>query len=320
VLNFQRASFRELLGYIWEHSEFYREYYSGYGIKEKDLHDLTVGDLPFLTKKILMENFDAAVTDRRIRKQELDAWAEGDPADVRYKGFIVNSTSGSTGDVGILIYDQTAANVMNSKMVGRLPAPENYSSGKTRCACFMKTAAALMPEAVFETRVLSLLDSGEDLVTRLNAFQPHRLTGYSSHLAQLAGFALQGRLRIRPQNILATGDPLTASMAEKIRAAWKAPLYEMYCASESIYLGVKADGEEMKMMDDLNIVEVLDDRNEEVPSGGQGRVVLTNLYNHALPVLRYELGDYVVRGSEGSETSFSTIRKIQGRVSDALPV
>ena len=43
-------------------------------------------------------------------------------------------------------------------------------------------------------------------------------------------------------------------------------------------------------MDDLNIVEVLDDRNAPVPAGGHGRVVLTNLYNYTLPVLRYELG------------------------------
>jgi phenylacetate-CoA ligase len=65
-------------------------------------------------------------------------------------------------------------------------------------------------------------------------------------------------------------------------------------------------------MDDLNIVEMLDDRNQPVPSGGSGRGVLTNLYNYTLPVLRYELGDYVVRGTEGNETSFSTIRKIRG--------
>jgi phenylacetate-coenzyme A ligase PaaK-like adenylate-forming protein len=141
----------------------------------------------------------------------------------------------------------------------------------------------------------------------------------ASHLANLADMALQGNLRIRPHSILATGDRLTESMERKIRAAWNAPLYDLYCASESIHLGVKSAGE-MRIMDDLNIVEVLDDRNAPVPAGGHGRVVLTNLYNYTLPVLRYELGDYVVRGSEGSETSFSTIRKIQGRSIDALPV
>ena len=185
---------------------------------------------------------------------------------------------------------------------------------------FLNTAAALMPKAVFETEVLSLLDSSEEVVSRLNAFQPHRLTGYSSHLANLADIALQGQLRIRPDNILATGDLLTQSMERKIRAAWNAPLYELYGASESNHLGVKAGSGEMRIMDDLNIVEVFDDRNQPAPSGAYGRVVLTNLYNYTLPVLRYELGDYVVRGTEGSETSFSTIRKIQGRINDALPV
>ncbi len=128
---------------------------------------------------------------------------------------------------------------MNGKMVGRLPTPENYPSGKTRCACFMNTAEALMPKALFETLVLSLLHSSEEVIGRLNAFQPQRLTGYSSHLANLVDLTLQGQWRIRPHNVLATGDLLTESIEQKIRTAWNAPLYDLYCASESIYLGVK---------------------------------------------------------------------------------
>ena len=279
MLQHQRASFHELLADVWTHSAFYREYYSGHGIREKDLADLAVGDLPFLSKKILMEHFDSAVTNPRVSKKQLQQWLQENPGQVRYKEFLVNCTSGSSGDIGIFIYDQTAVNVMNSKMVDRLPVPENYPAGKTRSACFMNTAAALMPKATFETVVLSLLDSSEEVVSRLNAFQPHRLTGYASHLANLADMALQGNLRIRPHSILATGDRLTESMERKIRAACNAPLYDLYCASESIHLGVKSAGE-MRIMDDLNIVEVLDDRNAPVPAGGHGRVVLTNLYNY----------------------------------------
>ena len=173
---------------------------------------------------------------------------------------------------------------MNGKMVDRLPAAENYPSGKSRSACFMNTAAVLMPKAVFETIVLSLLDSSEEVISRLNVFQPHRLTGYSSHLANLADMALAGAALYPTDNILATGDLLTESMERKIRAAWNAPLYELYCASEkSIHLGVKAGSGEMRIMDDLNIVEVLNDRNQPAPSGGHGRVVVTNLYNYTLP-------------------------------------
>ena len=74
MLQHQRTSFHELLAHVWTHSAFYREYYSRHGIREKDLLDLTVRDLPFVSKKILMDHFDSAVTDPRIRKKQLQQW------------------------------------------------------------------------------------------------------------------------------------------------------------------------------------------------------------------------------------------------------
>src|SRR5262249_42683065 len=108
--------------------------------------------------------------------------------------------------------------------------------------------------------------------------------------------------------------------ARTIKAAWDVPIHSSYSASESLYLGLQEASEpEMTLMDDLNIVEVLDAAQQPVAPGERGRVVLTNLYNHALPIIRYELSDYVVRG-RGQETSaFSTIRDIEGKSAAGLP-
>ena len=110
-------------------------------------------------------------------------------------------------------------------------------------------------------------------------------------------------------------------MERKIRAAWNAPLYVLYAASESKYIAIKmAEHDQMMVMDDLNIVEALDENDREVGAEQEGRVVLTNLYNYILPMLRYELGDYVVRGTELPDLPFTTLRDIRGRVNDALPI
>lgn len=39
------------------------------------------------------------------------------------------------------------------------------------------------------------------------------------------------------------------------------------------------------------LVELLDDRDQPVPSGEAGRVVLTTLQNFQNPMIRYEVGD-----------------------------
>jgi phenylacetate-CoA ligase len=118
----QRASFQKLLNYVWQHSSFYRDFYGSHGIKEKDLPEVTVRDLPFLTKQLLMENFDSAVTDSRLRKMELAQWIQDkpDPAQNFLDEFIVVHTSGSSGDVGIFVYDQKAWQIASYTVAAQL--------------------------------------------------------------------------------------------------------------------------------------------------------------------------------------------------------
>ena len=79
-------------------SAFYREYYTGHGLRFEGLAHIAVRDLPFVTKSTLMEHFDAAVTDRRLRKRELEQWFEGHP-DVRavfHPDFVSLMSSGTS--------------------------------------------------------------------------------------------------------------------------------------------------------------------------------------------------------------------------------
>jgi phenylacetate-CoA ligase len=327
----QHWSLQELLRHVWKHSPFYRDYYGSHGIQEKDLAQLTVADLPFLSKQSLMDNFDTAVTHPGLQKRELEQWVHDNPDPLQnFRGdFIVINSSGSSGYVGTFVYNQKAWRVVSSVMAGRLPVPENYPLGKTRAAFYLAThghfggvsGAVRVPKAIYETLILSLLDSRERVVEQLNRFQPHRLHGYSSSISMLAESAVRGELRIHPRSIFVGGDKLTAGMEESIRQAWRAPIYCLYSAAEAKYLAFKeTDQDEMTVMDDLAIMEVLNEGNRPVPPGGEGRVVLTNLYNYTLPILRYELGDYVVLGTAQHDSPYTTIRDIKGRVNDALPV
>lgn len=331
VLRHQQRSLRELLRHAWKNAPFYRDYYSSHGIKESELAELTVADLPFLSKQGLMQNFDSAVTDPRLQRKEVEQWVHDNPDPLQnFRGeFIIIHSSGSSGHVGTFVYDRKAWKVVNSIMAGRLPMPENYPLGKTRSAFYLAThghfggvsGAVRMPKAIYDTLILSLLDSRERVVEQLNGFQPHRLHGYSSSVSMLAELAVQGELRIHPKSLYVGGDHLTPSMEAIIREAWNAPIYSLYSAVESKFLAFKEAGQsEMTVMDDLVIVEVLDEQNRPVQPGEDGRVVLTNLYNYTLPILRYELGDYVVPGPVQRDSPYTTIRQIKGRVNEALPV
>jgi amino acid adenylation domain-containing protein len=331
IAQIQRRRFHELLHNVWIQSAFYREFYQDHGIQERDLPELSVTDLPFLTKSLLMAHFDGAVTDSRLRKTELELWLDRvrDARQMFEKDFIVMHSSGSSGTMGIFVYGRTDWQVMNSVMADRLPKPENEPYGRTRVGFYMAAhghfagiAAALhLPKAVYDTLIVSFLDPTDRVIEQLQSFHPHRLTGYSSSIAFLADQAIEGRLAIKPQSIFVNGDLLTTESKQKILQAWGAPITNLYGASESLPLAVqKSSDEEMTVMDDLNILEILDERNRSVEPGHEGRVVITNLYNYTLPILRYELGDYVTRGRTNASGA-SMIQAIRpGKANDALPI
>lgn len=329
LLPSQQRSFRTLLADIWQHSAWYREYYHSHGIRADHLANLTPSDLPFLTKQSLMEHFDKAVTDPRLRKRDLEHWLQDshDPAELFAREFIVISSSGSSGSVTLLVYARTAWQLMSATVAPHFPPPERYPSGRTKVAVYLAghghfagaTSAAHLPRAIFDVHLLSLLDPAEATAWALQDFQPDRITGYASAVTQLAEWTLEGRVSIRPKTVIVSGDPLTEGMVRTIHEAWGAAVWDLYATSESLYVALKAPGqEEMRVFDDLNIVEVLDEHDRPVPSGGSGRVVLTNLFNRVLPIIRYEMGEYAVRGTGGPD--FTTIRALQGRVYEALPV
>jgi phenylacetate-CoA ligase len=327
----QQGHLRELLQHAWTHSPFYRDFYGSHGIREKDLSEIAVTDLPFLSKQLLMENFDKVVADPRLKKEKLEQWIQEvhDPGQLYHDEFVVIHSSGYSGTLGIFVYDLRTWRAANTTVARHFPRPESTLEGKTRIASYFAshghfgavTSTARLPRSVYDVLMVSILDAPEHVAEQLNAFQPHRLSGYSSGVALLAELAINGDLNIHPQNVVVSADLLTPAMEQKIQDAWHAPLYNLYAASESLYLAIKVPTQqELVVMDALNILEILSDNNDPVLPGKVGRAVLTNLYNHLFPILRYELGDYMVRGEATSDSQTTTIRNIQGRANDALPV
>lgn len=330
VLLNQGRLFRKLLQSVWQKSAFYREYYTGHGIREHHLGELPAADLPVITKQVLMDNFDRAVTDTRLRKSVIERWLNDvrDPRRLFYDDLIVIHGSGSSGTVGTFVYSRVDWNAMNGVMAARLPRPENYPD-KTRVAYYCVShghtggvsTALQLGKAIYDVLIVSALDAPERVIDQLQRFQPHRLTGHSSGIAALAEWAAEGKLRIHPRRIFAIGDLMTPAMEQKIRGAWGAPILNHYGASESLFLAVKDDEDDvMAIMDDLNVLEIVDEDNQPVSPGETGRVVISNLYNYTLPVIRYELGDYVVKG-DALASGFGSIRSIRpGKSHELLPI
>src|SRR5207302_4331639 len=104
-----------------------------------------------------------------------------------------------------------------------------------------------------------------------------------------------------------------------IRDVWGADVYDLYASVESLYTAVRKPGRsEFQVFTELNVLEVVDASHRMVRPGERGRVLLTNLINRTLPLIRFDLHDEAVLGTAG--VGADTLDSIDGKTHVRLPI
>ena len=329
VLAYQEQQFRDLLRYVWNESPFYHGFYSDHGIREQDLADLTHQDLPILSKEILMESFDRISKNPVLRREPIEAWIHASTDSPIYeKQFLILHTSGTSGTMGIFAYDKHAWSRMRG-VTTRAGSVRINPFNRVRLAYYGAThgrfagvsSCSTLPRGLCNFRLCSILDPMSKTVKILNDLQPEHLFGYANGIQELAVAAIDGQLRIRPSHVTTSGEPLTDQALAAIKEAWGLEPTNAYGTTESLCLGIQTPGQEnITLMEDETIIEILDTDDRQAEPGESGRMVITSLYNRAIPVIRYDLRDLVTRGHRKADECFDNILRVEGRANDALPV
>jgi phenylacetate-CoA ligase len=172
---------------------------------------------------------------------------------------------------------------------------------------------------IVQVRQSTLDDAGEDaLIERLRRERFGGLLAYGSEL-----WALARRIEDRPDGagrgfglsvVLAYADDLAPGTKARIQAAFGAPVVDRYGNSENGILAWTPPGEDTFRLNRASFrFELLRlDADEPAPPGELARVVLTDLYNLATPLIRYDTGDLAIAGDLGPEGP-GTIRSLEGR-------
>lgn len=104
------------------------------------------------------------------------------------------------------------------------------------------------------------------------------------------------------------------------RATWNVRLCDLYSAEETGYIALQCpEHEHYHVQAESLIVEIINERGEPCHAGETGRVVVTPLHNFAMPLIRYEIGDYAVAGAPcPCGRGLPVIGRILGRVRNML--
>jgi phenylacetate-coenzyme A ligase PaaK-like adenylate-forming protein len=321
-----------LLARAVESSPFHRRRLGGIDPSRFELADLS--SLPVMTKAEMMESLDDVFTDRRLNRglvEQALAATTTQPVPIldRYTAL---ASGGVSGLRGVFVADSVArASFILSALrplMARLGARGNVPSGGLDVA-FVAAASAVhgtgsmpawgaggaLPLRVVPVPVTLPL---EEMVERLNALQPRLVYGYPSMLARLAAEQCAGRLHVRPTAVTTNSETLTPALRAAIAEGFGAPIVDGFGSSEGLMGMTAPDDDVLVFNSDLCIVELVDAENRPVPLGvPSAKVLLTNLYNHTQPLIRYELTDNFVRQPDAPDHGHLRA-KVRGRAEEVL--
>jgi phenylacetate-CoA ligase len=173
--------------------------------------------------------------------------------------------------------------------------------------------------AAFATGPAVLFDVGEDVAAQwrwLLREKPAFLLTTPSNLSALLDVSADtGQVPYGLSQVITYAEVLPESLRERVARAWQARLIDTYSCREIGPLALQCPNTPHYHVQSENVyLEVLRDDGSACALGETGRVVVTALHNFAMPLLRYELGDFAEVGDACScGRGLPVIRRVVGR-------
>lgn len=150
------------------------------------------------------------------------------------------------------------------------------------------------------------------------------LVGYSSALGELSRYIENCRIDTSGfcvRSIIPISETMPVGVRRKLEKQFGCPVRAWYSNEENGIMGIQHPEEEGYLIDtESYYYEILKlDKDEPAEEGEIGRIVITDLYNYAFPILRYDNGDLAVAKKREKNGRYRLyLKELYGRRSDLI--
>lgn len=311
----QFKSFKAMLLHAYENTAYYREVFERHNINPEGIKcPDDVKAIPILTKKHVQEHGQELIA-RQYRSADL----------VPFK------TGGSTGKSVTVFWDFAAAErgagsgYRAFKWAGwEIGEPWGRVWGNPPACGSAKEKilnTLINPQIFLDTMNLNE-ETVRDFAKRWKGAKPTLLHGHSHSLYILAQFCKALNIDyIQPKGIISTSMMLMASEREIIESVFGCKVTDLYGCEEVGLIASECEKHEgMHINIDCNYVEFVDAQSRPVEWGEDGAVLVTNLINKAMPLIRYKIEDMGIasRRTCPCGRTLPLMEEVTGRVADFL--
>lgn len=164
--------------------------------------------------------------------------------------------------------------------------------------------------------ILHSSNSTERQIEWLIEQDPDYLLTLGSNLLELAREMRSRDIRLpRLREARTFGDALRPEARGECAELLGVKVVDMYTAQEAGYLALQCPEQDCyHVQSESVIVEILDEEGRPCAAGQMGKVVVTTLHNFAMPLIRYQIGDYAEAGAPcPCGRGLPVIRRVLGR-------
>ncbi len=264
---------------------FYRNRFKLAGIDPSEVRSIAdLQWLPLLTKHDVREHQDQIISSKFSKK------------DLR-----LAKTGGSTGEALRIYCDEpgiqmrAAATLRSDEWSGwRLGQPHGAVWGNPPVAKTMrnKLRGALKDRFIFLDTMKIDDEAIDDFVQDWATLRPGLLFGHAHSIFILAEALRSRDCTLNPSGIISTSMMLLPSERRVIEEVFGVPVTNRYGCEEVSLISCECEQHDgMHLNSDHVIVEFIRDDGSICEPGEDGRIVVTELINFGMPMIRYEVGD-----------------------------
>jgi len=148
------------------------------------------------------------------------------------------------------------------------------------------------------------------------------MNGYTSSMVQFAKFLQKKNMQLKLvcpslKVCIVTSEMLFEDDKTFLELQFGVPVVNEYGASELDIIAFQNPNYQWQVNSETLFVEILNEKNQVLPDGEEGRIVITSLYNKAHPFIRYDIGDIGIR-SKQSTLKKPILEKLTGRTNDII--
>lgn len=285
--DYQNKRLRAIIHHAYANVPYYHELFRSLDIYPSDIstkEDLV--KLPVLTKEDIRKNPERFIAQNTPQKSRIHETTSGSSGKV-FEYFIDRDTLSLSRAAGLRAWGFAGYGVGDRivTLAGSSLLPKNTSLyNKVR---FKFSSNLPLSSYGLNSERLSYY------LRQMMKFNPRYIRGYPSSIALLAEHALeQGIDSINLNGVMTTAETLSKRQRETISSAFDCDVYDQFGCFDG---GANAcecnqhSGYHISV--ERSVHEFLDDSAFPVAPGENGRIILTDLWNYAMPFIRYDAGD-----------------------------